>query len=593
MTDSRYVVGIDLGTTNSALAFAEAKPEGAPPPDGPPEIGVFPVPQVVAPGEVAARPTLPSFLYQAATGELPPGALDVPWDRGRSFTVGELARNHGALSPARLISSAKSWLCHPGVDRSAPILPWGAPPEVEHLSPVDASARYLEHVARAWDAVHPEAPLAEQDVLLTVPASFDAVARELTVQAAQRAGLRHVTLLEEPQAAFYSWLARSGERWRKRLEVGDLVLVCDVGGGTTDFSLIAVKDELGNLVLERVAVGDHILLGGDNMDLALAFSVRARLEQDGHRLDAWQMRALALSTRQAKEALLGTGAPSDAHPVTVLGRGSRVIGGTIKTELSRADVQALLVDGFFPLCASDARPQRGRRVGLQEVGLPYAADAAVTRHLAAFLSAHGPPTALLFNGGVMKGRPLSGRVLEALTAWAQGRAPKVLEGTDLDLAVAHGAAYYGMVRRGHGVRIRGGTARAYYVGIETAQPAVPGFEPPLKALCVAPRGMEEGTSAQAGQTEFGLVVGEPAEFRFLASSVRKDDQVGTLVEEAGEELEELAPVATTLDGPPGGQVPVTLESKVTEVGTLELYCVARDGRRWKLEYNVRERAQEE
>jgi hypothetical protein len=415
------------------------------------------------------------------------------------------------------------------------------------------------HLCAAWDAGHPDAPLREQEILLTVPASFDAAARELTAQAAERAGLAHTTLLEEPQAAFYSWLARRGERWRKNLAVGDVVLVCDIGGGTTDFSLIEARDDgQGGLALEQ-----------------------------GHALDAWQMRALALATQKAKEVLLADGAP-DQHPVTVLGRGSRVIGGTLRTELTRDQLQQLLVDGFFPHCAREERPARGRRVGLQEFGLPYAADAAVTRHLAKFTSDHRHPTAVLFNGGVMKGEPLRTRVVEALASWNQGNAPRVLEGTDLDLAVAHGAAYYGMVRRGRGIRIRGGTARAYYIGIESTAPAVPGFAPPLKALCVAPRGMEEGTGAAASDRTFSLIVGEPAEFRFLASTTRTGDHAGTLVEEVGPDLEELAPVQTTLDGAPGAAVPVTIESKVTEVGTLELYCVAKDGRRWKLEYSVRE-----
>jgi molecular chaperone DnaK (HSP70) len=583
---SRFVVGIDLGTTNSALAFVDA--QGAASAEAPPDIQSFSIPQVVAPGEVTPRAVLPSFLYLPAKGEFPGRALDLPWSADPASLVGEFARAHGALSPMRLVSSAKSWLCHAGVDRATAILPWEAPPEVERLSPVEASARYLVHLCAAWDAGHPDAPLREQEILLTVPASFDAAARELTAQAAERAGLAHTTLLEEPQAAFYSWLARRGERWRKNLSVGDVVLVCDIGGGTTDFSLIEARDDgQGGLALERLAVGDHILLGGDNMDLALAFALRTRLADEGHALDAWQMRALALATQKAKEVLLADGAP-DQHPVTILGRGSRVIGGTLRTELTREQLEKLLVDGFFPRCAREDRPARGRRVGLQEVGLPYAADAAITRHLAKFTSDHRHPTAVLFNGGVMKGEPLRTRVVEALTSWNQGDAPRVLEGTDLDLAVAHGAAYYGMVRRGRGIRIRGGTARAYYIGIESTAPAVPGFAPPLKALCVAPRGMEEGTGAVASDRTFSLIVGEPAEFRFLASTTRTGDHAGTLVEEVGPDLEELAPVQATLDGAPGAAVPVTIESKVTEVGTLELYCVAKDGRRWKLEYSVRE-----
>ena len=573
---SRFVIGIDLGTTNSALAFVdtEAGEHAA--------IQMLPVPQVMAPGEVAERKMLPSFCYLAGEEELKAPLLDLPWAKGRRFAVGEFARNHGALVPSRLVSSAKSWLCHPDLDRRAPILPWASPDEVEHLSPVEASARYLAHLREAWDAAHPEAPFEEQDVLVTVPASFDAAARELTVEACRLARLERLTLLEEPQAAFYSWLARSGDGWRRKLNAGDRVLVCDIGGGTTDFSLIAVRDEGGTLALERVAVGDHILLGGDNMDLALAMMLRQRLGE----LDTWQMRSLVVSVRQAKETLLAENAPESA-PVTILGRGSKVIGGSIKTELARSEVQQLLVDGFFPTVTAEARPNRARRTGLSEFGLPYASDAGITRHLARFVGEQGAlPTALLFNGGVLKGAALRERVVQVLSSW--GPQPRLLEGTDYDLAVAHGAAYYGLVRRGRGVRIRGGTARAYYIGIESALPAVPGFEPPLRALCVAPRGMEEGTSASAGQTQFSLVVGEPVEFRFFTSSVRQGDRVGTMLEEVTPDVDEAQPVRATLDGTPGQSVPVTIESKVTEVGTLELWCVAKDGRRWKLEYDVRE-----
>jgi len=581
---SRFVVGIDLGTTNSALAFVDtAQGEAA-------TIQPFAIPQVVAPGEVTARPTLPSYLYL-------PGATDaaaqlaLPWDPRPDSVAGEHARARGAEVPNRLVASAKSWLCHPVADRTAAILPWGAGEDVAKLSPVAASARYLAHIRAAWNAAHEDAPLESQDVLLTVPASFDAVARELTVEAARLAGLPQVTLLEEPQAAFYAWLAAAGDRWRKELGVGDVVLVADVGGGTTDFSLIAVADQGGDLALERIAVGDHILLGGDNMDLALAYGLAGKLAEKGQKLDAWQQRSLTLACRAAKEQLLGDESLAKA-PVAVLGRGSKVIGGTIKTELDRADVTKSLVDGFFPVCDAAARPERGRRSGFQELGLPYAADAAVTRHLAEFVARHGRmPTAILYNGGVMKGTALRRRLGDVVRGWT-GDALCELGGTDFDLAVAHGAAYYGLVRRGKGVRIRGGTARSYYIGIETAMPAVPGMRPPLKALCVVPFGMEEGTETQIAGQEFGLVVGAPAEFRFLGSSVRKTDRAGDVVEDWDDDIEELAPVEAVLpasDAAAGTPVPVRLASHVTPVGTLELWCVAKDGgKRWKLEFNVRE-----
>ncbi len=574
---TRYIVGIDLGTTNCALAYVDTAEEH-------PRIHAVAIPQAVAAGQVEPRPTLPSYLYI-------PGAADPP---GPPF-AGEWARTRGAEVPARLVSSAKSWLGHTGVDRTGPILPWGAPDEVRKLSPVAASSRYLRHLAEAWEAAQPDAPLGGQDVLITVPASFDAAARELTMEAARDAGLASVTLLEEPQAAFYSWLAHAGDRWRRELSVGDVVLVCDVGGGTTDFTLIAVGESGGDLTLERIAVGDHILLGGDNMDLALAYGLAGKLAEKGTKLDDWQQRSLTLTCRAAKEAILASGSLEKA-PVAILGRGSKVIGGTIRTELTREDLEKALLDGFFPRVGADDRPQRGRRVGLKELGLPYATDAAVTRHLAEFLARHGRrPTAILYNGGVMKGTLLRVRLGETVASWNPAGGLKELVGTDLDLAVAHGAAAYGLVRRGRGVRIRGGTARAYYIGVETAMPAVPGMAPPLKAVCVAPFGMEEGTEAELPGRELGLIVGEPAEFRFLGSSVRRADRVGDVVEDWGTErsaeIEELAPVEATLpaeEGVAGTSIPVTLRSHVTAVGTLELWCVAKDGRRWKLEYNVRE-----
>jgi molecular chaperone DnaK (HSP70) len=608
---SRYVVGIDLGTTNSALAYVDT---GA----GVDEDVVpahLPVPQVVQPGVVEERPLLPSFLYLPGPNELPAGSLRLPWSSDRDYAVGEFARDFGGQVPTRLVSSAKSWLCHPGIDRRAPVLPWKAPENARHVSPLEASSFYLKHLCEAWNFLIArdvaENRLEQQDIILTVPASFDAVARELTVEAARAAGLEHITLLEEPQAAFYAWIDASHETWRKQVEVGDVVLVCDIGGGTTDLTLIAVSEEDGQLALTRVAVGDHILLGGDNMDLTLAHAAAQTFAQKGTKLDAGQMLMLWHSCRVAKETILAD--PKLAtSPVTVLGRGSRVIGGTLKGELSRVEVERVLVEGFFPQCAPDAEPKRQRTVGLQELGLPYAADPAVTKHLASFLRRNAEvlaqrapsrrgkkkvsqPTAVLFNGGVFKGEPLRQQLVSVLNYWADkagAPAVRVLQGTDLDLAVARGAAYYGMVRRGRGIRIRGGAPRSYYIGVESSLPAVPGSPPPLKALCVVPFGMEEGTEGDVPGQEFGLVVGEPAEFRFLGSTVRRSDAIGTMVEEWEGQIDELSPLATTLESPgsEGRTVPVHLHSRVTEIGTLELWCLSRDGKqRWKLEFNVRER----
>ena len=579
---SRYVVGIDLGTTNSALAYADLREaaEGKPA-----SIRHLPIPQIVAPGDPAERPVLPSFLYLPAANEFAAGALDLPWKKKADSVVGIFAREHGAKVPGRLVASAKSWLSHSGIDRKAKVLPFHAPDDVAKVSPLEATSAYLAHLRDAWNAAMGKAAddrLGKQDVLLTVPASFDASARDLTIEAARAAGLVNVTLLEEPQAAFYAWLSARGDDWRKAVKIGDLLLVCDVGGGTTDFTLIGVTGRDGDLELTRLAVGEHILLGGDNMDLALAYAVSASLPEGMDGLDAAQKIALTYACRSAKEALFSD--PSKkAAPVAVLGRGSKVVGGSVKTEMTRDALNATLLEGFFPRCKSTDEPTRGRRVGLTEIGLPYAADPAVTRHLARFLnrqagSLHSPdssvyPSAVLFNGGAFQAAPLRERVVEVLADWA-GRPVPALDAADLDLAVAHGAAYYGLVRQGRGIRIRGGVPRAYYVGIETAAPAVPGVKPPIKALCVVPMGMEEGAEADVPGPEFGLVVGEPAEFRFLGSTTRRDDAIGTVVERWGaEEIQELAPLEVSLNregGQEGEVVPVRLHAHVTEVGTLDL-----------------------
>ena len=623
---ARYVVGIDLGTTHTALAFADLAAE-----DGHPEI--FAVPQLVGPGALEARPLLPSFLYFAHESE---GKQTLPWDESRSFVVGEQARARGVDAPARLIASAKSWLSHPGIDRRGSILPLGAPEDVEKISPVETSWRYLEHLSEAWDArfalENKALSLASQEIVITVPASFDASARELTVEAALAAGLEKVTLLEEPQAALYAWILAMGEAWRKEIRVGDVILVVDVGGGTTDFSAIAALEKDGSLELVRVAVGDHILLGGDNMDLALAHVVRQKLEAEGTEIDRWQMTALTHAARAAKERLLGD-AKLKTAPIALAARGSKLLGGGLRAELTRAEVTETLVDGFFPEVAASARPVARARAALTTLGLPYASDPAVTKHLAAFLgrqadatsklegfvpaassakskaAKHGDardraasllhPTAILFNGGVMTGDPLRERVVETLGAWlrADGAPPaRVLGGADLDLAVARGAASYGLARRGRGLRIRGGTARAYYVGIESAVPAVPGMEPPITALCVAPFGMEEGTEAELPPHELGAVVGEPVRFRFFGSTTRRDDRPGTELDRWKDgELEELAPIEMTLPAEgrrEGDVVPVRLRASVTAVGTLEVEAVPiapqKANERWRVQLSVRQ-----
>ncbi len=604
-----YVIGIDLGTTNSALAYAPVSANG-PSEKGPsnqePKIEILPIPQLVAAGTVESRSTLPSFLYLAAEHEAKQAAYDLPWRAGNDYIVGQMARSQAAEVPDRTVGAAKSWLCHSRVDRHQPILPWGAADEVNKVSPITAAQRYIEHLVAAWEAAFPEAPIAHQQVVLTVPASFDASARELTHQAAIAAGLPEtMVLLEEPQAAVYSWLTESGENWRKCLSLGDTLLVCDVGGGTTDLTLVEVTEEAGELTLERRAVGDHLLVGGDNMDLALAHHVAEEFAGQGTKLDPWQSVALWHSCRTAKEALL-TGDGQSTHPISVLGRGSKLIGGTVSIEVEREAVARLLVDGFFPRCQLTDRPARQRASGFQEIGLPFESDTGVTRHLAAFLQAHGSnddgparPTRVLFNGGVFKADVLQSRLLEVLGDWFGAEAaPQMLAGThDLDHAAARGAAYYGWAKHSGGVRIRGGTARAYYVGIETAGLAIPGAPRPLRAHCVVPIGMEEGTETDVPSGDIGLVVGEPAHFRFFSSSVRTQDRPGDVLDTWDEdELSQTDSLETTLAADQDGQeatpyVPVRFHSKITELGMFELWCVnAQTQGRWKLEFSVREDA---
>jgi molecular chaperone DnaK (HSP70) len=599
---ARYSIGIDLGTTNCAMAWTELTADGE---AGGVEMSA--IPQLVAAKEVSPEPLLPSFLYIPGERDFPEGSTALPWDAHPKYVTGKLAQRRGAEVSSRLVSSAKSWLSYSSVDRTAAMLPWKAAEGVPRISPVEASAEYLKHLRSAWDEAHPDAPFTEQEVLVTVPASFDAIARELTGKAAEAAGYQNLTMLEEPQAAFYAWIERHPD-WRQRVNKGDLVLVIDIGGGTTDFTLIAVTERDGELQLERVAVGEHILLGGDNIDLALAHTVAAGLAANGQKIDGFQLQTLWNNCRLAKEKLLDPESKADEVPVTILGKGSSLIGGTIKTKLHREQIEQVL-EGFFPQTVSSEMPQHGRRAGLQEMGLPYASDAAITRHMAKFLrqqasasendsvrrgaSGLACPTHVLFNGGVMHAQFVRERLLTVLNGWLsdEGFAPAtLLSGEDLMQAVARGSAYYGAVRKGKGVRIRGGIARSYYVGIESSMPAVPGIPAPVKALAVAQFGMEEGTSASIPDREFGLIVDEPAEFRFFCSASRKNDAPGVLVEDVGDELEELSPVEVNLtsEQKAADVVPVTFETVITETGMLQLWCVARDGRRWKLEFNVRE-----
>jgi hypothetical protein len=749
----RYVVGIDLGTTNSAVSYVDTA-------ERPWRVRTFPVPQLVAPGVVEAREILPSFLYQPAKAEFSGDALRLPWERGQrsgdrgqgsgkkgggrreaEYVVGFFARDQGAVVPGRLIASAKSWLCHSGVDRTADLLPWHGAPDVERLSPIEASARYLKHMADAWDARFPHHPMSQQDIVLTLPASFDEVARELTVKAAARAGLPRVVLIEEPQAAFYAWLYAHADDWERQVTPGQKILVCDIGGGTSDFTLIRVRraGEAGKVQFHRVAVGEHLILGGDNLDLALAHHIERRLAGTGSssgsetereaapgtggqatsatpslqpsppggwgtglpsaeppspqpspggrggQVDPREWAVLVRTCRQVKETLLGENAP-ERLTINLPGAGARLIGGARQIDVTREEVQRVLLDGFFPYVGLEEKPLR-RQSGFQEFGLPYAPDPAITRSLAAFLTAHrhvavedeeaagdhdpARPDIVLLGGGLFASPVLRERLLEVLRGWFRGEgdsaggllssrppsaqpsaresvrgggdrssaelpsprppsprpspggrggetwAPLVLDNERLDLAVARGAAYYGMVRRGEGVRIAAGLARTYYIGVEGEEggvetaatdvtkaslpsPPVPA-EPPSPeptpkeigglAVCLVPAGVEPGQDVDLAQRRFTLLVCEPVEFPLYVSSTRLTDKPGELVPIDRERMTPLPPIRTVLRTrrkSEVGTVSVTLHARLTEIGTLDLWCSEIAARRsWRLQFDVR------
>ena len=606
MPRSRFIVGIDLGTTNCAVAYVDTKGRERPAAD----IQIFEVPQLVAAGETAGRAMLPSFLYLPGAHELPAGATALPWREENDRIVGEFARDQGARVPTHLVSSAKSWLCHGGVDREAAILPWQAPGEARKVSPVEASSEYLKHIRDAWnwhfgreDEAH---ALERQEVVLTVPASFDEAARELTVSTARQAGLTHLTLLEEPQAAFYCWIVTHQDGWQSQVRAGELILVCDIGGGTTDFSLISVVETPTGPGFRRVAVGDHLLLGGDNMDLALAHHVETKLGRA--RLDVEQWSALRFACRTAKEKLLDNTADHARWPVTIAGRGSKLIGGSIQAELVSDDVNTLVLDGFFPACGLDEPLARATKSGLQEFGLPYVSDPAITKHLSAFLRAHASeanapsaqpdgivrasrPEAILFNGGALTPTIVRTRLTDTVAGWFRAPdqpdwRPRVLANESLDLAVAMGAAYYGVVRRGGGIRIGGGTARSMSVGIQSDLAT-----PKESWLCVVPRDAQEGDAFEIAGHDFELLMGQHVSFPLASSSVRASDRAGDLLETADDSMRALPPLVGFMKvgrKAKADRVPIALVSRLTEVGTVELWCRSKtDERRWQLQIQLR------
>jgi hypothetical protein len=610
-------------------------------------IQTFAVSQIVAPGQVEARDTLPSFHYQPASGEFPPESMRVPGHEPAGYLVGHFARDHGTLVPGRMIASAKSWLCHSGVDRTADLLPWQGAEDVVRLSPVTVSAHYLQHFREAWDTKFPDHPLAQQDFVLTLPASFDEVARELTIKAARQAGLARVVLIEEPQAAFYAWIDKHADRWEQLVSPGQKILVCDVGGGTTDLTLIRVcKGTGGEVQFHRVAVGDHLILGGDNLDLALAHHLEKRIKPEG-KLEPRQWSVLVRSCRNLKEVLMGPEAP-EKWTLTLPGSGSKLIGGATQIAVTREEVQSLLVDGFFPSVPLDAKPLSSKS-GFQEFGLPYASDPAVTKYLASFLTAHrfvaldtpsggelpsagegaarrdpacvrepgavdsARPDVLLFNGGVFASPILRERLIRALEGWFRQDdpdwSPIVLENERLDLAVARGAAYYGMVRRGEGVRIAAGLARTYYIEVESSEaaamsppdhrtdeagPATHGSSRPA-ALCLLPAAIEPGQEVDLSHHQFQLLVSQPIEFPLYVSSTRLTDRPGDLIAIDPEQIKALPPIRTVLKtgrSRDAASITVILKARLTEIGTLDLWCREVDGSRsWKLFFDIRSATQ--
>ncbi len=595
---SRYIVGIDLGTTHTVVAYTETDNSAA--------IQLFNIEQLVGLGEVAARPLLPSLRYHPAADELSPADLQLPWVQDDNAIVGTLARQLGAQVPGRLVASAKSWLSHPSVDRTAAILPWGAAEEIDKISPVAASASYLRHVRRAWDHQFPDHPLQQQRLVLTVPASFDEAARALTLEAARLAGLPQMRLVEEPQAAMYDWLYRHRQDQVNALGKVRLVLVCDVGGGTTDLTLIKISHGPTGPQLTRIGVGDHLMLGGDNMDLGLAHLAESRLATDGARLGTARLSQLLQQCRNAKEQLLAENAPEQIS-VTLLGSGAKLIGGTRSTELARDEVWRMLLDGFFPVVAADEQRQRSRG-GIVEFGLPYAADPAITRHVAAFLNHHArasrealgsdapdegllpTPDALLLNGGVFRSSALTERLIDVISSWRGGR-PTLLSNPHPDTAVACGAVAYGLATLGKAPKIGGGSARSYFLllGGDTQNQ---NQNQNRQGICVLPRGSEEGHEIQLSEQTFALRLGQPVSFRLMSSTADTEYQVGQIVDLIGDEFSPLPPLVSVMRHEADTaerELPVQLTATLTEVGTLEMYCVSLvdSSQRWKLEFQLR------
>ena len=586
---SQYFIGIDLGTTHSAVYFSPSS-QTASESDQVGRIQQLAIPQFIAAGQVDVRPLLPSFVYFPHQSEFLESDLQLPWGKAGAI-VGQLARELGAKSSGRLVQSAKSWLCHSRVSADEAVLPVDALEEVEKVSPAQVTETLLAHLVSAWSHQFPDAPIAEQTLVITVPASFDPAARAITEQAAEKVGLR-ARLIEEPLAAFYAWLSDQ-TNWADSLDVNEHILVVDVGGGTTDLSLIQAVEQDGALGLERVAVGRHILLGGDNMDLTLTYHLAAQLAQNGTNLDPWQISGLTQACREAKERLL-TNADLEDVSVVVPSRGRSLFNNSIKATLTQSDVQQLLIDGFFPQVQLGEQAQKTARSGFSAINLDYEGDPAITRHISEFLAQHDvKPSKILLNGGVFNANVIRSTLEARLASMLGGREITMLTPSHLDHAVAKGATYYAQVQAEGGVKVKSGLAANYYIGVASPMPAIPGMAPPVDAICVAPFGLEEGSEEQMLPNEFSLVVGESVTFRFFQSQHSDVDSVGKVIASFSvPQLNELNPLSIRLDAghyQAGDMVRVYLTARVTELGLLLLQAHdTQSDLSWTIEFQVRE-----
>ena len=605
--EKHFIIGVDLGTTNSAVSYVDLRADSK----KKYRIKIFKVPQLTGFGEVSSLPVLPSFLYIPGKYDISSDAVSLPWISDEKNFVGAFARDHGAKVPARLVSSAKSWLCHSKVDRKARILPWGAGEEVFKISPLEATASYLKHIKKAWNSSKGDDEdlyLENQIIIITVPASFDEVARDLTVEAALIAGLSNVVLLEEPLAAFYSWLIRHEHDWNKFVNPNELILVCDVGGGTTDFTLITLREVEGSPRFERIAVGDHLILGGDNVDLALASNIERRLSKKRISLSGDRWRTLCHQCRQAKENILNEDAESEK--ITLMGEGSKLIAGTVSAELGRKEIEETVLEGFFPLADPKDIKKINIREGITEFGLPYEQEPAITRHLGYFLDKHKKdvikvlnredhaPDLILFNGGSLKPLIIREKIRAAIRNWFHEKdssIPRVLDNPDPDLSVALGASYYGLVKIGKGVRVGSGSARAYYLGVSKKESdnieGLPKKTDKKFAVCLVERGLEEGTTIELKDKKFEVLANQPVSFDIYSSSFRSGDRCGDLVE-IDDSLTSLPPIQTVVKYGKKGvktRIPVRIESDYTEMGTLALWCRSLiSNHRWKLQFQLRD-----